>query len=205
MNKTHWKLPANVHPAWSQKCPGRGSAPYFIHISRGKRLERIPENHEMASTKKTAAETLCKLPTTASANAHQKSIPEPNFFNSRLWCLDFAAIKSNQINSNQTTYPNNHNINNITSGVQYQATTASVNNLKVFPTLRGLRSLPLHLRVSIHLHASNTYTVIVCFLELLLMRVHTLRSNPKIQKPLTPKHCWKHKTQKHSYGKQMLE
>ena len=82
-----------------------------------------------------------------------------------------------------------HNINNITSGVQYQATTASVNNLKVFPTLRGLRSLPLHLRVSIHMHASNTYTVIVCFLELLLMRVHTLRSNPKIQKPLTPKHC----------------
>ena len=88
-----------------------------------------------------------------------------------------------------STYPNNHNINNITSGVQYQATTASVNNLKVFPTLRGLRSLPLHLRVSIHMHASNTYTVIVCFLELLLMRVHTLRSNPKIQKPLTPKHC----------------
>ena len=86
MNKTHWKLPANVHPAWSQKCPGRGSAPYFIHISRGKRLERIPENHEMASTKKTAAETLCKLPTTASANAHQKSIPEPQTFlkNSRL-------------------------------------------------------------------------------------------------------------------------
>ena len=88
-----------------------------------------------------------------------------------------------------STYPNNHNINNITSGVQYQATTASVNNVKVFPTLRGLRSLPLHLRVSIHMHASNTYTVIVCFLELLLMRVHTLRSNPKIQKPLTPKHC----------------
>ena len=76
MNKIHWKLPANVHLAWSQKCPGRGSAPYFIHISRGKRLERIPENHEMASTKKTAAETLCKLPTTASANAHQKSIPD---------------------------------------------------------------------------------------------------------------------------------
>ena len=132
------------------------------------------------------------------------------FQNSKLFlktqgCDVWTSLPSNQINSNQTTYPNNHNINNITSGVQYQATTASVNNLKVFPTLRGLRSLPLHLRVSIHMHASNTYTVIVCFLELLLMRVHTLRSNPKIQKPLTPKHCWKHKSQKHSYGKQMLE
>ena len=215
-----WNLRVSSSVSWARRISKAHSSILHIHTHTRKcgwaflverKLTEMPalrqENCAMNILLSAMATYHCKLPTTASANAHQKSIPESQTFfkNSRLWCLDFAGIKSNQINSNQTTYPNNHNINNITSGVQYQATTASVNNLKVFPTLRGLRSLPLHLRVSIHLHASNTYTVIVCFLELLLMRVHTLRFNPKIQKHLTPKHCWKHKSQKHSYGKQMLE